>query len=263
MANGPRRVMGIEFAHPIGVAAGYDRDGSQLAELSAAGFAFVEVGTINVSAGAGAIAMLQPIVRNLACHRLQSAPACGRRGAVIGVSIGSQRDELDTVAAAEIAVGAHALTLLADFLVVNLSRPGSACRDGVAEGRALQTLLERMRAQVDATGRTLSRRIPLLVKVAALPDDAQSVPEAAGRAAALGYDGVVAAFERWPSVESICGRISRLRERLEGTALIAVGGVRTADTAGRYLRAGADLVQVYSALAESGPEIAQALIEVS
>ncbi len=260
MANGTLRVMGIEFAHPVGVAAGYDRDGSRLAERSAAGFAFVEIGTVNVTAGAGAVAALQPIVRNIACHRLQSAPLSGQRGAVVGVSIGSQRDVLDTVAAAEIAVGAHALTLLADFLVVNLSRPGSASRDGPAEARPLRTLLERMRAQVDAAGRTLARRIPLLVKVAVPPESAEPVPAAAGLAAALGYDGVVAAFERWPSVESACCCIAALRERLGGTALVAVGGVRTADIADRYLRAGADLVQVFGALAETGPSVARTLL---
>lgn len=260
MANGALRVMGIEFAHPIGVAAGYDRDGSRLAELSAAGFAFVEIGTVNATAGPGAVAMLQPIVRNIACHRLRSAPLSGQRGAVIGVSIGSQRDEPDTVAAAEIAAGAHALTLLVDFLVVNLSRPGSVCRDGAAEERSLRTLLERVRVQVETTGRTLSRRPPLLVKVAVRPEDVAPIPEAAGLAAALGYDGVVAAFERWPSIESVCGRIAALRKRLGGTSLVAVGGVRTADTARRYLRAGADLVQVFGALAETGPVLARTLL---
>lgn len=259
MANGTRRVMGIEFAHPIGVAAGYDRDGSRLAELSAAGFAFVEVGTVNVTGERGATDTLQPVVENLARHRSRSSPP----GAVIGVSIGSLREPFDMVAAADIAFGAHALAPLADFLVVNLSRPGSASRDGRAEARSLRALLERTREQVDTPGRALSRRIPLLVKVSALPGDADAVPEAARLAHALGYDGVVVAFERWPSSEAVCGRIAAMRARLGRTSLIAVGGVRTADVASRYLRAGADLVQVYSALAESGPAIAPALIDGS
>lgn len=252
--------MGIEFAHPVGVAAGYDRDGSRSAELSTAGFAFVEVGTINVTAGTGANAMLQPVVENLSCYRLRSAPWSGVRGAAIGVSLGSLREPFDAVAAAEIAGGARALAPLADYLVVNLSRPGSACRDGAAGTQSLQSLLERIRAQVDASARALARRIPLLVKVAALPGDADPVPEGARLAAALGYDGVVSAFERWPSAESVCDRISTLRERLAGTALLAVGGVRTAETARRYLRAGADLVQVYTAVAESGPPVAHTLL---
>jgi len=78
------------------------------------------------------------------------------------------------------------------------------------------------------------------------------VPEGARLAAALGYDGVVIAFERWPTTGAVCDRIAALRARLGRTSLVAVGGVRTADTASRYLRAGADLVEVYTAVAEFG-----------
>lgn len=260
MTARPIHVMGIEFAHPLGVAAGYDRDGSRAAELAAAGFAFVEIGTINVTSGTGANAMLQPVLENLSCYRLRSAPWAGVYGAALGVSIGSLREPLDPVAAAEIALGAHALAPLADYLVVNLSRPGSACRDGAAGAQSLRPLLEHMRVQVDASARALARRIPLLVKVAALPGDADPVPEAARLAAALGYDGVVSAFERWPSIDAVCARIAAMRAQLGHTPLIAVGGVRTADTARRYLRAGADLLQVYTAVAESGPPVAHTLL---
>lgn len=258
MADGTLRVMGIDFAHPIGVAAGYDREGSRLAELAAAGFAFVEIGTLNAPTGAGAAAVLAPVVANVARYR--SATASARCRAAIGVSIGSQRDAPDAAAAAEMAAGAQALAPLADFLVVNLSRPGSACRDGTTAARALHALLELLRARIDADSRTSSRRIPLLVKVAVTPDDAASLPEAAGLAVTLGYDGVVAAFEHWPSVASVCARIAALRARLGGRSLVAVGGVRTADTVRHYLRAGADLVEVYSAVAEAGPAIADTLL---
>jgi dihydroorotate dehydrogenase len=261
MTTAPLRVMGIELANPVGVAAGYDRDGSRLAELSEAGFGFVEVGTINVMAGPGATAMLQPVVANLACHRVRSAPPPGGRGAVVGVSIGSLRDTLDTVAAAEFTVGAHALAPLADYLVVNLSRPGSACRDGGGDAQSLQPLLERIRVQIDATSRALSRRIPLLVKVAARANDAEPIPEAARLAAMLGYDGVLAAFERWPSAESICSRIAALRQGLAGVSIICVGGVKTAAIAMQYLNAGADLVQIYTALSERGSGVARKLTE--
>ncbi|MCC7120233.1 MAG: hypothetical protein IT493_01645 [Gammaproteobacteria bacterium] len=251
------RAMGLEFAHPIGVAAGLDRDGSRLAELAAAGFAFVEVGTVNATCGADATTLLPPIISNIAGPRPSSAP--GPCGMVVGVSLGSRRDVLDAGAVADILAGARACAPHADFLVVNLSRPGSASRAEAAEAKALRVLLEQVRSEVDAASVARVRRVPLLVKVAMTPG-AAPLPAAAELAVVQGYDGVVAAFEHWPSVDAVCRRLTVLRGELGALSLVAVGGVHTADTANRYLEAGAALVEVYSAIAAAGPGIAGALV---
>ncbi len=241
-------VMGLPFLHPLGVAAGYDRDGARTAELVAAGFAFVEIGTINVEAASeGALAAL---AATLLRHR-PSAPSSGR--AILGVSLGSLRAALGTEAGEEIGAAARTLAGAADFIVVNLSRPNSAARDGGARTEEMRDLLRRV---VERLPRS---RPPLLVKVAVQPEDADAVPPTARLAAELGYDGIVVAFEHWPSVDAACARLAALRARLRRLAVIAVGGVRTANIARRYLTAGADLVEVYTAVAECGPSVARAL----
>lgn len=257
------QVMGLAFPNRIGVAAGVDRDGGRLSALFAAGFGHVEVGTINATIGAAGDSALAPIIDNLLRHRTRSSIVHGMRDSLIGISIGSLRDALDARAIAEYTHVLRALAPLADYLVINLSRPGSVSREHRSKASALRTLLVAARAEVHAMCAAPARRVPMLVKVALAPGDPDALPTAVQLARELRYEGVLAAFERWPSEALVCARIAALRKRIGEMAIVAVGGVRKSATAKRYLDAGAALVQSYAAVMEAGTAVACTLLDDS
>lgn len=225
-----RRVMGLDFASCLGLAAGCDRDGSLAARHARAGFGFLELGTLNVHPAIGDAQPLLRLCSNLADFRRTAIAGC-----IVGISVGSRRQALDTQAAEDCLTALQALDALADYFVVNLSRPGSAVRDGAADARELRCYLERIRRASAAR---------LLVKVSLKEADTSSMPAAAAMAAALGYQGMIGAFEHWSSVGAAARSVSDLCRDHPDLPVVAVGGIRSATDARVYLDAGAALVQV-------------------
>ncbi len=86
----PINIMNLHFPNPVGLAAGFDRDGKLISSLNSAGFGFIEVGTINVNSEIEADDELDNIVQNLEHAKNQST-----NQAMLGVSLGSLRDDID------------------------------------------------------------------------------------------------------------------------------------------------------------------------
>lgn len=277
---GAVEALGLRFPAPVGLAAGMDKDAEAVAGLAAAGFGFVEVGTVTPvgqpgndrprswrerdvdglrnrmgfnNAGAGAMA------ERLAALRSTRA---GRR-VVLGVNLGKNKDTPAERAADDYATSARLLARYADYLVVNVSSPNTPGLRDLQSVETLRPILAATRAAADAA--VPDRHVPLLVKIA--PDLAdEDVDAAADLALELGLDGIVAAnttiaHDRGPGglsgpvlLPRALEIIARLRNRVgPGLCLIGVGGISSEEDARRMLAAGATLLQVYTAFVYRGP----------
>jgi dihydroorotate dehydrogenase len=285
------RALGLEFPGPLGLAAGFDKDARGTRGLAALGFGFVEVGTVTARAQPGnprprmfRLTADRALVNRMGFNNAGAAAAAarlararGRRsrgGPVVGVNIGKTRAVPDADAAADYAASARAVAAVADYVVVNVSSPNTpGLRDLQAADR-LRPVLVAVRAALDAADPGL--RVPLLVKIA--PDLADAdVDAVADLALELGLDGIIATNTTTsrdglasPAAEvaaagagGLSGPPLRARSlavlrRLHARAgdrlvLIAAGGIETPDDAWERLRAGATLVQAYTAFVYGGP----------
>ena len=189
---------GREFPNPIGLAAGFDKNGRIADAVRRWGFGFVEVGTVTPRPQPGnprprlfRLAEDQAIVNRMGFNndgldavvrRLDRAP---RRG-VLGINLGKNRDTAD--AAADYETGIRGTAGLADYVVVNVSSPNTPGLRDLQRRARLEALLSRLIAARDATG----LRTPLLLKIA--PDlSAQERRDIAEVACAAGIDGLVVA----------------------------------------------------------------------
>ncbi|WP_236968529.1 quinone-dependent dihydroorotate dehydrogenase [Microbacterium aurantiacum] len=275
--------LGLRFASPFGVAAGFDKDVIGAPGLHALGFGHVEVGTITAVPQEGnprpRLFRLVPdraVINRMGFNNGGAEAAAARlerlrrrrRRPVLGVNIGKSR-VVDVDAATDDYVrSASLLAPLADYLVVNVSSPNTPGLRGLQAVETLRPLLEAVR---DTAGTT-----PLLVKIAPdLPDD--EVVAVARLAVDLGLAGLIAtnttlSREGLRTAEDVvsaagAGGLSGapLRARsLEvlrlvrqnvpaGFCVVSVGGVDTAEDVQERLDAGADLVQGYTAFLYRGP----------
>lgn len=281
------RVLGLDLAHPVGLAAGFDKDAMGFEALAASGFAFVEIGTLTGQPQPGnprprlfRLPADEALVNRMGFNNRGSLDAkarlAGPRSAIVGVNIGKTKVVPEEDAVADYVASTERLAPHADYFVVNVSSPNTPGLRNLQAVDKLRPLLEAVRTTLDRT--VPGRRVPLLVKIA--PDLADAdVDEVADLALALGLDGIIATNTtigrdglRTPraEVEAIgAGGLSgpilaarsrevlkRLRARV-GTrlTLISVGGIDSADEAWARIRAGASLVQIYTGYIYGGPSL--------
>ena len=275
------RVLNRDFANPIGLAAGFDKDARVADAMLAQGFGFVEVGSVTPRPQPG---NPRPRVFRLpadgaAINRLgfnsQGADAVAERlrerprSGIVGVNLGRNKDSAEAVD--DYVAGARVLARLADYLVVNVSSPNTPGLRALQGGDQLRHLLLAVQgALADVPGR---ERPPLLLKIAPdlTPDDKDEIAEVS---LATGIDGLIATnttIERPPSLVErrrneaggLSGRplfepstrvLGEMYRRIGGRIpLIGVGGVGDGHDAYVKVRAGASLIQLYTALIFHGP----------
>jgi len=288
----PRTVMGIEFPHAFGLAAGFDKNAKAVPGLLGLGFGHVEIGTVTARPQPGnpkprLFRLLddRAVVNRMGFNNDGAAVVAGRlhrlrrtqvgRKAVIGVNIGKTKATPVENAVADYVESARLLAPFASYLVVNVSSPNTpGLRDlqAVDELRPLLTAVKEV-TDVPASG----SRVPLVVKIA--PDLAdEDVDSVADLAMELGLDGISAtnttiqrpvSLTTAPEVIDAAGAgglsgpvlrerslevLTRLRRRVgDSLSLIGVGGVTTPDDVRERLTAGADLVQAYTGFIYGGP----------
>ncbi|HVU21934.1 MAG TPA: quinone-dependent dihydroorotate dehydrogenase [Rhizomicrobium sp.] len=269
--------LGLRFANPIGLAAGFDKDAEVPDTMLRFGFGFVECGTLTPRPQAG-----NPMPRlfrlpddravinrmgfnnggmDAAARRLAK---CTRNG-IVGINIGANKDSADRIA--DYARAFERLSPFADYVTVNVSSPNTPGLRGLQSRDELKRLLD-----ILIKARSASRT-PLLLKIA--PDiDEQAMDDIATVVLTTGIEGMVVSnttIHRPASLKSpnakeaggLSGRplfarstevLKAMRQRIGTRAvLVGVGGVSNGSEAYAKIRAGATLVQLYTALAYEGP----------
>ena len=273
-------IAGISFPSPIGLAAGFDKDAEVFDALLALGFGFVEVGTVTVRPQQGnpkprlfRLVEDQAVINRMGFNNDGQAPALERlkRGhgsaGIVGVNIGVNKDAADRIA--EYAAGVRRMSTVADYLTINISSPNTPGLRGLQEPGALRDLLAAVRDARPDNGP------PVFLKVA--PDLGSGEPERiVHEAVDHGVDALIVA-NTTVSRPPLKSRLAREGGGLSGAPLkalalqalrdfrsasggqmplIGVGGIGSAEDAWERIRAGASLVQLYSAMIYQGPAIA-------
>jgi dihydroorotate dehydrogenase len=286
------QVLGLDLRHPLGLAAGLDKQGVAAHAWAAMGFAFVEVGTVTPRPQPGNprprlfrlpadLAIINRFGFNsagaeqVARHLARGVPPRLR----LGVNLGKNKDTPNEQAADDYVRAIDALHPHADYFVVNVSSPNTERLRDLQEGRALRSLVEQVAARVREV--TAGRQVPVLVKVspdAADEDLLRSVESALEGGAAgvvatnttVSRQGLRADPARAAEAGGLSGaplratadRVCRLLfTRLRGRApIVGVGGIFTADDAYARIRAGAALIQVYTAIVYKGPGVVPEIV---
>jgi dihydroorotate dehydrogenase len=288
----PRTVMGIEFPHAFGLAAGFDKNAKAVPGLLGLGFGHVEVGTVTARPQPGnpkprlfRLIDDRAVVNRMGFNNDGAAVVAGRlhrlrrtrvgRKAVVGVNIGKTKATPVENAVADYVESARLLAPFASYLVVNVSSPNTPGLRDLQAVDELRPLLTAVKAVTDAPAR--GPRVPLVVKIAPdLADD--DIDAVAALALELDVDGISAtnttiqrpvSLATAPEIVDAAGDgglsgpvlrerslevLVRLSDRVGGRlALISVGGVTTPDDVRERLSAGADLVQAYTGFIYGGP----------
>jgi dihydroorotate dehydrogenase len=271
---------GLRFPNPVGLAAGFDKDAEVPAQMLGFGFGFVEVGTLTPLPQAGnprprlfRLAEDRAVINRMGFNNGGQAQALvrlgkmSRRAGPIGVNIGANKDSADRIA--DYASGTREIASVADYLTVNISSPNTPGLRALQSASALQELLHGVMG-------ALPERKPVFLKVA--PDLERDEIDAVARVA---IDGGVSALivanttvSRPPLRSSHAAEsgglsgaplaplaLARLRDFRSATGgalpLVSAGGIGSGDEAYDRIRAGASLVQLYSALVYEGPGLAR------
>jgi len=233
--------MGLRFQNPVGLAAGFDRDGRLLNHLESCGFDFVEIGTVSASRRPGG-GSLVAAVKNFASVR-----SAGRELRV-GVNIGSSRDGFGTEALGEHIAAMRALWPFADYLAINLTSPRSPARRRL-ELAPCAGFLAALGAERDALTRSSGLRVPLAVKLL-LDHASQPLVEVLKAAQITGIIGVSDSVDVLRTASAAFDPIP----------IISVGGIRSAPDVAARLAAGAMLVQIFRAFVGGSPFLPRRIV---
>ena len=204
-----RRVLGVDHRSPLGLAAGFDKDGEVPLALLDLGFGHVEVGTVTAKPQPGnpsprLFRLLEDraLINRMGfnnhgaqalAHRLAAARSTERgQRAVIGVNIGKSKVTALEDAAEDYRFSARLLAPYADYLAINVSSPNTPGLRDLQGVEMLRPILQAVVEETEAADRRLRRRVPVLVKIAPDLHD-QDVVAVAELAAATGLAGVIAA----------------------------------------------------------------------
>ena len=274
------RVFGLDFPNPIGLAAGFDKDARACAATLGLGFGFVEVGSVTPEPQPGNPkprlfrlpedrALINRIGFASQGLALVAARLARRSGGIVGANLGKNKERAD--AATDYRAGALALAPYADYLVINVSSPntpGLRALQGREPLAALIAAVQQARAEAAS-----ARKPPILLKIA--PDLAlegcRDIAETARRG---GLDGLIVGNTTIARPPGLSGRhrgeagglsgrplfplaarlLAEMHRLTEGRIpLIGCGGVASGADAYAMIRAGASLVELYTALVYEGP----------
>jgi dihydroorotate dehydrogenase len=284
-------VWGLHFKNPIGLAAGFDKDARVADAMLNLGFGFVEAGTVTPRPQPGnpkprlfRLEQDEAVINRLGFNSggvdafAQRLAARRQRGAagIVGANVGKNRETVD--GAADYVAGSEKVATLADYLVVNISSPNTPGLRSLQARAPIEDLLKRVLAARDRSVPG-PKKPPLLAKVGPDLTDEQ-LNDIAEVALSTGLDGLIVgnttierpSFLQSPQ-KSEAGGLSGAPLLVPSTAclaqmyrltkgripLIGCGGVASGADAYAKIKAGASLVQVYSALVFHGPGLANTI----
>jgi dihydroorotate dehydrogenase len=279
--HAPVTVAGLTFPNRVGLAAGMDKNGVAVRAWWAAGFGFVELGTVTPQPQPG---NKKPrMFREPRDHAVVNRMGFNNHGAAalverlarlqprppipIGISVGKNATTPLERAADDYESAAAVVASHADFVAINVSSPNTTGLRSLQTGDTVGELVRRVRTVIGVK--------PLFVKVA--PEltggDLAGVVDSALSHGAAGIiatntlgcrapTGLPAGRSGRPLREIAARRVGEVRKLAGRSAVIGVGGIETAASARRMVEAGADLIQVYTGLVYRGPFLAASLARV-
>ena len=283
----PVELLGLRFANRVGLAAGLDKDGEAIDALAAMGFGFVEVGTVTPLPQPGnprprlfRLPQAQALINRMGFNNsgldafLQNVRR-SRHRVPIGLNIGKNAATPIELALDDYRLGLRGVYAAADYVSINVSSPNTRDLRQLQGDDALDPLLRGLATERERLRQEHGRSVPMLLKIAPDLDDAQ-IDAIAERLVTHGMDGVIATnttvsrtgvaglphaaeaggLSGAPVRELSIRVIARLRERLgREFPIIGVGGILNGADAVEKIRAGADLVQLYTGLIFRGPAL--------
>ena len=289
----PRRVMGIDFPNPVGLAAGFDKNAEYIHLTSALGFGFIEVGTVTPRPQPGnpaprvfRIPEREALINRLGFNNvglevLLNNVERARFKGVLGINIGKNFDTPLERAHEDYLACLRRAYPHATYIAVNISSPNTPKLRDLQNADELDRLLDALKSEQQTLAATHGPYVPIAVKIS--PDLS---PEQVEAVAALllkhGMDGAIATnttlsregVEASPLAKEAGGLsgaplrerstivLRRLCDALGGRLpVIGVGGVLSGQDAMEKLEAGASLVQLYTGLIFRGPDLVREVVE--
>ncbi|MBB4479191.1 quinone-dependent dihydroorotate dehydrogenase [Rhizobium etli] len=276
-------VAGLTFENPLGMAAGYDKNAEVPEALLRLGFGFTEIGTVTPRPQAGnprprifRLVEDEAVINRLGFNNEGHEAAFDRLSAltgkgIVGVNIGANKDSEDRIA--DYVAGIRCFYSVARYFTANISSPNTPGLRDLQARESLAALLSAVLAARDQMADRSGRKIPVFLKIA--PDlTEEGMDDIAAEALTHPLDGLIVSnttlsreglkdqrqaketggLSGVPLFEKSTAVLAKMRKRV-GAALpiIGVGGVSSAETALEKIRAGADLVQLYSCMVYEGP----------
>jgi dihydroorotate dehydrogenase len=291
-ARAPRRVMGIDFPNPVGLAAGFDKNAEYIDLMSTLGFGFIEVGTVTPRPQPGnprprvfRIPEREALINRLGFNNvgldglLKNIEHARFRG-VLGINIGKNFDTPLALAQDDYLACLRRVYPQATYVAVNISSPNTPNLRELQNNAELERLLSALKEEQHKLAAIHRKHVPIAIKIA--PDlSAVQVDEMATLLVKHEADGVIATnttvsregvegfaaaaqaggLSGAPLRERSTGVLRRLCAALDGRMpVIGVGGILSAQDALDKLDAGASLVQIYTGFIYRGPALVHEIV---
>lgn len=281
-----RQIWNINFPNPVGLAAGFDKNGIAIPALASLGFGFLEIGTVTLRPQTG---QLQPrLFRLPASKAIINRMGFNNHGATIlaanlhklkalplpiGISIGKNKDTLEENAAEDYCQALKFLYPYLDYIAINISSPNTPGLRNLQHRNALNNLLNKLQITLHNLAQNVTAK-PLLIKIS--PDltlsqlleilavcEEQSVAGIIATNTTLDRTGIMTqeqmiaqqngGLSGKPLTEKARMMVATIYKETNGRLpIIGVGGIMTVDDALQMLDAGASLIQLYTGLVYSG-----------
>ncbi|MFG0636240.1 quinone-dependent dihydroorotate dehydrogenase [Acinetobacter soli] len=283
----PVTCMGIEFPNPVGLAAGLDKNGAYIDALAALGFGFIEIGTITPRPQAGnpqprlfRIPEAKAIINRMGFNNdgvdqlVKNVKASKFKG-ILGINIGKNADTPVENAVDDYLICLEKVYNYASYITVNISSPNTKNLRSLQSGDALTELLDTLKQRQLELAEQYHHYVPLVLKVA--PDlSREDIDFIAAQLITFKIDGLIVTnttlsrdgvenlafgneaggLSGAPVFEKSTACLRQFAEVLNGQIpLIGVGGITQGEHAVAKIEAGATLVQIYSGLIYTGPEL--------
>ncbi|WP_411686255.1 quinone-dependent dihydroorotate dehydrogenase [Acinetobacter pseudolwoffii] len=289
----PVTCMGIEFPNPVGLAAGLDKNGAYIDALAGQGFGFIEIGTITPRPQAGnphprlfRLPQAKAIINRMGFNNdgvdqlVENVKAAKFKG-ILGINIGKNADTPVEKAVDDYLICLEKVYNYASYITVNISSPNTKNLRSLQSGDALTELLETLKKRQLELAQEYQHYVPLVLKVA--PDlDNSDIAFIAKQLLQFKIDGLIVTnttlsregveglahaeeaggLSGAPVFEKSTACLAAFAEVLKGQIpLIGVGGILSGADAVAKKQAGASLVQVYSGLIYTGPELVKDCVD--
>ena len=283
----PVEVMGLHFKNPVGLAAGLDKNGDYINALDALGFGFIEIGTVTPRPQPGnpkprlfRLPEHEAIINRMGFnntgidHLLAQAQHSGYSG-ILGINIGKNFDTPIEESTEDYLMGLRKAYTSASYITINISSPNTKNLRQLQQGDEIRRLVANLKNEQLSLEQEYGFYVPLAIKIAPDLTD-EEISHIASLLLDFEIDGVIAtnttisreAIAEHPlaqeagglsgapvktaSTRVVKGLAAELQDKV---AIIAAGGILSAEDAQEKLNAGASLVQVYSGLIYKGPQL--------